>query len=225
MSKPLLIFDMDGVLVDVTESYRETIARTVARFTGVEITRARIQEYKNQGGFNDDWELTHHIIREAGVDAPFEGVKECFQRVFLGNGGDGLILRERWIALPGVLEKLSARFRMAIFTGRPREEAALTLNRFGGGLTFHPVIGLDDVEKRKPHPEGLLKILGGGHDGPAYYIGDSIDDARCASAAGVPFIGIAAPDNPAYLDLVFLFQAQGAYAIVDDINYLEEVFA
>ena len=28
-----------------------------------------------------------------------------------------------------------------------------------------------------------------------------------------------------YLDLVFLFQGEGAYAIVDDINYLGEVFA
>jgi HAD superfamily phosphatase len=225
MTKPLLIFDMDGVLVDVTESYRETIARTVARFTGVEIPRSRIQDYKNQGGFNDDWELTHHIIREAGVDAPFEGVRECFQRVFLGNGGDGLILRERWMARPGALEKLSERFRLAVFTGRPREEADITLNRFAGGLAFDPVVGMYDVEKRKPHPEGLLKILGGDGAGPAYYIGDSVDDARCARAAGVPFIGIAAPSNPAYLDLVFLFQEEKAYAIVDDINYLEDVFA
>jgi HAD superfamily phosphatase len=225
MTKPLLIFDMDGVLVDVTESYRETIARTVARFTGVEIPRAQIQDYKNQGGFNDDWELTHHIIREAGVDAPFEGVRECFQRVFLGNGGDGLILRERWMARPGALEKLSERFRLAVFTGRPREEADITLNRFASGLAFDPVVGMHDVEKRKPHPEGLLKILGGDGAGPAYYIGDSVDDARCARAAGVPFIGIAAPSNPAYLDLVFLFQEEKAYAIVDDINYLEEVFA
>jgi HAD superfamily phosphatase len=225
MTKPLLIFDMDGVLVDVTESYRETIARTVARFTGVEIPRAQIQDYKNQGGFNDDWELTHHIIREAGVDAPFEGVRECFQRVFLGNGGDGLILRERWMARPGALEKLSERFRLAVFTGRPREEADITLNRFASGLAFDPVVGMYDVEKRKPHPEGLLKILGGDGAGPAYYIGDSVDDARCARAAGVPFIGIAAPSNPAYLDLVFLFQEEKAYAIVDDINYLEDVFA
>ena len=34
MSKPILVFDMDGVLVDVTASYRETIARTVEHFTG-----------------------------------------------------------------------------------------------------------------------------------------------------------------------------------------------
>jgi phosphoglycolate phosphatase-like HAD superfamily hydrolase len=39
---------MDGVLVDVTESYRETIARTVERFTGAAITREKIQEYKNR---------------------------------------------------------------------------------------------------------------------------------------------------------------------------------
>jgi len=48
---------------------------------------------------------------------------------------------------------------------------------------------------------------------------------RCARAAGVRFIGIAAPANPLYLDLVFLFQAENAFAIVDDINYLDEVFA
>jgi HAD superfamily phosphatase len=225
MTKPLLIFDMDGVLVDVTESYRETIARTVARFTGVEIPRSRIQDYKNQGGFNDDWELTHRMIRDAGIDAPFEGIKERFQKIFLGNAGDGLILRERWIAHPGALEKLSERFRLAVFTGRPREEADLTLNRFAAGLTFHPIVGMYDVENRKPHPEGLLKILAGEPAISAYYIGDSVDDARCARAAGVPFIGIAAPPNPAYLDLVFLFQEEKAYAIVDDINYLEEVFA
>jgi hypothetical protein len=40
----------------------------------------------------------------------------------------------------------------------------------------------------------------------------------------VPFIGVTAPANPSYLDLVFLFQEEGAFAIVDDINYLEEVF-
>ncbi len=225
MTKPLLVFDMDGVLVDVTESYRETIARTVARFTGAEVTRAQIQEYKNRGGFNDDWELSHRMIRDAGVDAPFEGVKERFQKIFLGNGGDGLILRERWVARPGTIEKLGERFRMAVFTGRPREEADLTLKRFADGLTFDPVVGMYDVEKRKPHPEGLLKVLNGEPAGSAFYVGDSVDDARCARAAGVPFIGIAAPENPAYLDLVFLFQEEKAYAIVDDINYLEEVFA
>jgi HAD superfamily phosphatase len=223
MSQPILVFDMDGVLADVTESYRETIARTAAHFTGVEIEPGRIQDYKNRGGFNDDWELTHRIIADAGVDAPFDEVVEHFQKLFLGDGTDGLILRERWVARPGVLEKINQRFRFAIFSGRPRAEIDLSLNRFAAGLVFAPIVGMFDVANHKPAPDGLVEIRKASADSKLYYIGDTPDDARCARAAGVPFIGVAAPSNRRYLDLVFLFQAEGAFAIVDDINYLEEV--
>jgi HAD superfamily phosphatase len=220
MSKPLLVFDMDGVLVDVTESYRETIVQTVQHFTGIALTNEQIQDIKNQGGFNDDWKLSHHVVREAGHDVPFESVKAHFQKLFLGaNGTPGLILREQWIARPGTLEKLAEEFRLAVFTGRPRAEAQLTLDRFAPGLTFDPIVGMYDVANHKPAPDGLL-----GMGDAAYYVGDSIDDARSARAAKVPFIGIAGPSNPRYIDLVFLFQEEGAYAIVDDINYLDEVF-
>ena len=222
--KPLLIFDMDGVLVDVTESYRETIAQTVKHFTGVDLTREEIQDYKNQGGWNDDWKLTHHLITAAGQEIPFETARDYFQSIFLGNGEGGLILREEWVARPGVLEELNRQFRFAVFTGRPKVEAELTLHRFAGGVVFHPVIGMYDVENRKPHPEGLLRILKADPGRKVYYVGDTVDDARCARAAHIPFIGIATPSNPRYIDLVFLFQEEGAYAIIDDINVLPEVF-
>jgi HAD superfamily phosphatase len=222
--KPLLIFDMDGVLVDVTESYRETIAQTVKHFTGVDLTREEIQDYKNQGGWNDDWKLTHHLITAAGQEIPFETARDYFQSIFLGNGEGGLILREEWVARPGVLEELNRQFRFAVFTGRPKVEAELTLHRFAGGVVFHPVIGMYDVENRKPHPEGLLRILEANPGRQVYYVGDTVDDARCARAAGVAFIGIAAPSNARYIDLVFLFQEEGAFAIIDDINVLPEVF-
>src|SRR5437764_14673403 len=104
---------MDGVLVDVTESYRESIAQTVRHFTGTAPTREQIQDFKNQGGWNDDWQLSHHIITGVGVDASFEQVKDHFQSIFLGNGTDGLILREQWVARPGVLEYLSQQFDFA----------------------------------------------------------------------------------------------------------------
>ncbi len=218
--KPLLVFDMDGVLVDVTDSYRETIARTVEHFTGTRIPNEMIQDFKNQGGWNDDWKLSHHLVTGVGVQATFEEVKAYFQSIFLGNGADdGLILREQWVAKPGALEKLNEEFRFGIFTGRPKEEAVMTLNRFAPQLVFDPIVGMYEVRNHKPAPDGLLGL------NAAFYVGDSIDDARAAQAAKVPFIGIAAPSNPKYLDLVFLFQQTGSYAIVDDINYLEEVFA
>ncbi len=43
MNQPLIVFDMDGVLVDVTESYRESIAQTVRHFTGIDVTREQIE--------------------------------------------------------------------------------------------------------------------------------------------------------------------------------------
>ncbi len=225
MSKPVLAFDMDGVLVDVTESYRETIARTVHHFTGAAVTPEKIQEYKNQGGWNDDWQLSHHIVTSAGIDVPFDDVKAHFQKLFLGNGADGLMLREQWVARPGTLERLNQQFQFALFTGRPRAEAQMTLDRFARDFEFAPIIGMYDVRRHKPAPDGLLQIRDAYPGAKMFYIGDTIDDARCARAAGIPFIGIAAPSNPLYLDLVFLFQETGVHAIVDDINYLEEVFA
>jgi HAD superfamily phosphatase len=221
--KPLLVFDMDGVLVDVTESYREAITQTVAHFTSHEITNQQIQDYKNRGGWNDDWRLSRHIVTQAGVDVPFEEVKSYFQSIFLGE--NGLIMREQWVAKPGTLEKLNERFHFALFTGRPKREAEFTLKRFAPELRFDPIVGMHDVENHKPAPDGLLRIANTNGASKLFYVGDTVDDARSAKAAGVPFIGIAAPSNPRYLDLVFLFQAEKAYAIVDDINYLEEVFA
>ena len=86
MNLPLIVFDMDGVLVDVTESYRESIVQTVRHFTGDTISREAIQDLKNQGGWNDDWKLSHHIITQAGHEVPFETAKDYFQSIFLGNG-------------------------------------------------------------------------------------------------------------------------------------------
>ena len=63
-----IVFDMDGVLVDVTESYRETIVKTVEHFTSQTISRDSIQEYKNQGGWNNDWLLSQKICRDLGVE-------------------------------------------------------------------------------------------------------------------------------------------------------------
>jgi HAD superfamily phosphatase len=224
MIQPILIFDMDGVLVDVTESYRETIARTVEHFTGAAPTRERIQELKNQGGWNDDWKLSHHLVVGAGVDADFDEVKAHFQTLFHGNGADGLMQREQWVARPGTLEKLNQRFAFALFTGRPKWEAELTLQRFAPHLRFDPTVGMHEVKEPKPAPEGLLAVAAAHPGASLFYVGDTVDDARSAQSAKVPFIGIAAPSNPLYLDLVFLFREHGAYAIVDDINYLEEVF-
>jgi HAD superfamily phosphatase len=68
----ILIFDMDGVLIDVSRSYRETIQQTVqiylARCLGMKskkgelVTREDISLFKSAGGFNNDWDLTSGLL-------------------------------------------------------------------------------------------------------------------------------------------------------------------
>jgi len=220
----LIVFDMDGVLAEVTESYREAIVQTVEHFTSKHIERDSIQDYKNRGGWNNDWALSQKIAADLGVEVPYDTVVDYFNQIFIGTNGNGLIQREQWFPKPGLLDRLGKRFGLAIFTGRLQYEAEITLKRFAPDCVFDPLLCADHVTKPKPAPDGLLSIQLLNPNRKLWYVGDTVDDARSARAAGVPFIGIAGPSNPRYIDLVFLFQEEGAIAIVDDINYLEEVF-
>ncbi len=68
----ILIFDMDGVLIDVSKSYRETIRQTVLIYLrmclGFEmgtrglISKEEIALFKSAGGFNNDWDLTSALL-------------------------------------------------------------------------------------------------------------------------------------------------------------------
>lgn len=223
MSNRVLVFDVDGVLVDVTESYRETVQRTVEHYTGARITNELIQEYKNAGGWNSDWDLSHHLIAKSGVDVPFEEVVDHFNGLFFGTDRDGLIYRERWVARTGLLERLAETWQFAIFTGRVLDELRVTLDRFAAHLRFEPVITADILREPKPSPEGLLRIAAMHAGKTLWYIGDTVDDARSARAAGVPFIGIASPMSPRRSDLAELFRAENAAAVLGDINELETV--
>lgn len=210
----MLVFDMDGVLVDVRESYRETIVRTVAHFTGQAVSRAKIQHYKNQGGWNNDWALSQKICKDLGVEIPYATVVDYFNFLFLEQG---LIHRERWLPRDGLLDRLAQKFELAIFTGRTTEEAEITLNREGVRDRFL-LITANDVQHEKPAPDGLVKIAAMRPSKKMLYVGDTVDDARCARAANVPFIGIASPAHERRAELLDLFAQEGAIQVLGEIN-------
>jgi HAD superfamily hydrolase (TIGR01548 family) len=68
----ILIFDMDGVLIDVSKSYRKTIQRTIhvymetclgmRRNQGDWVMDEEISLFKSAGGFNNDWDLTSGLL-------------------------------------------------------------------------------------------------------------------------------------------------------------------
>ncbi|MFB6087978.1 MAG: TIGR01548 family HAD-type hydrolase [Haloarculaceae archaeon] len=98
-----VVLDVDGVLVDVADSYRRAILETVERRSGETIPREAIQAFKDAGGFNNDWELTDAALlfleaRDAGLDRDVEAFTDA-----VADHGGGLdavleVLREAGVA-------------------------------------------------------------------------------------------------------------------------------
>jgi len=219
----LIVFDVDGVLVEVTASYRETIRATVKHFTGDDISNDLIQEFKNQGGWNNDWDLVYRLVSDRSIVVTYDEVVSKFNEIFLGKNGDGLIRFEQWIPRPGFLRNLRDRCKLGIFTGRVRYELDPTINRFARDIPFDAVVTADDVTNQKPAPDGLEAIQKRFPSSTMWYLGDTVDDAISAKSAGVPFVGVAAKSNPRYSELVSRLQEHGAFAIIDDVNELERL--
>ena len=217
----IIVFDMDGVLAEVTESYREAIVQTVEHFTGKRITRELVQQYKNAGGWNNDWALSQRIAADLGVEVEYGSVVDYFNQIFIGQNGDGLIRRESWFPEPGLLERLTQSHGLAIFTGRLRYELDFTLTRFVPELRFDPVICAEHVANCKPAPDGLHAIQRMKPGKKLIYVGDTIDDARSASAAGVPFIGIISKSHSHAAELTKMFREENAVAIIENVNHIE----
>ena len=73
MQVDAVVLDIDGVLVDVANSYRRAIVETLDRLYGETIAKDDIQAFKDAGGFNNDWELTdaaawYLLARRAGLE-------------------------------------------------------------------------------------------------------------------------------------------------------------
>jgi len=147
----LVIFDVDGVLVDVRGSFHRSIIETIHFFTGRRVTYAEIHQWKNRSGYNDDWRLTTDWISSLGKPIPYAQVKARFQKLYWGTKDQpGNVSREKWLVAHSRLERWSRRADLALFTGRTRHELRHTLERSPANGLFRRAVTLDDVKKGKP---------------------------------------------------------------------------
>lgn len=224
--KGILLFDIDGVLVDVSNSYREVIKQTAEFFTKTLVTPEEIQSYKEKTGFNNDWDLTCAIIQSRGMFVPKENVIEKFQELYLGvNGKKGLIESEKWLLNKKILESLSKKYLLGILTGRPREEVFIALDKERVRGYFKTIIAMEDCSNKwKPNPFGLflaLEKLGYPDSKNAIYLGDSLDDIRAAKNANIRSIGCIPPKNKSN-QLKQLMLSLGAYTVINEVNEIEK---
>lgn len=217
----VIVFDVDGVLVDVRGSFQKTTLETVEFFTGKQVTRAQLHEWKNKSGYNDDWKLSTAWIHSLGGDAQYDEVKAKFVDLYWGTLGDGNVKNERWMLPRETMQRLAQRSELALFTGRTRGELEYTLEHSGCRTLLSQIITVEDVKLPKPDAEGLIRIANGRDPHQILYIGDNVDDALAAQSARVPFAGVLPSDGEERPRRAKGLQELGALVIFADINDLE----
>ena len=119
--RDLIVFDMDGVrlVVDVNESYRAAIQADREAFHRPRaVAPWRFRTGKTAVAGTTTGCSSHRMIQDRGVEASYETVVERFQKIFHGDGSNGLILREVTVAREGHFDRISSTHQLAVFTGR-----------------------------------------------------------------------------------------------------------
>ncbi|HMD06273.1 MAG TPA: HAD-IA family hydrolase [Candidatus Acidoferrum sp.] len=219
----ILIFDVDGVLVDVHRSYWLSGLETMHFITGKRVTWAELHKWKSKPGNNDDWNMVSNWATTLGRPTTYEQAREAFQRFYWGkNGKSGNVRQEKLVVTARQIARWARRFELNLFTGRTRQEFSYTFDRWPATRHFRRVITMDDVKRKKPHPDGLLKILGRRDPRTALYVGDNVDDALAARDAHVPFMAILPPGTFEYRKRAARFRELGALALLPrilDLNH------
>ena len=222
--KSAILFDMDGVLVDVTESYRKAIQETVQFFTGNAVEPSEIQKLKQKGGLNNDWDLTEAILVSRGKPVPKGEIIRKFQEFYLGTKGkEGFIENEKWLLPKEKLVALHKQRNLGIVTGRPLAETRYVLKKFQVKDLFDLIIAMEDYppEKAKPDPypiELALEIL---DTQDVIYIGDSVDDIEAAKRAGIRAMGCIPPGVSQIEKLRELLFERGAEKVLGKIEDID----
>jgi len=190
----IVVFDIDGVLRDVSQSYRRAIADTVAHYTqGYRPPPEAIDQLKQEGIWNNDWQASRELIyrhletqgrsRET-LDLDFAALVRFFQSRYFGPDIDhvdrwsGYITQEALLIEPDYFEQLTAAgIGWGFFSGATRGSAIYLLkNRLG---LEHPTLVAMGEAPDKPDPTGLIAVvkqLTPDATTPVLYVGDTVAD-------------------------------------------------
>jgi HAD superfamily phosphatase len=180
-----LIFDIDGVLRDVSNSYRRALADTVEHFTAGEYrpTALDVDRLKAEGLWNNDWEASVEFIRRfslarsLSLEVSLAQAIDYFQQRYRGANWHGYIQNEPLIANCEYFQDLTeSGIKWGFFSGATRGSANFVLERLN---ILEPVLVAMEDAPGKPNPTGLFKVIQQLQAAPSrrvIYVGDTVAD-------------------------------------------------
>ena len=178
----ILVFDLDGTLVDSAPDIRAAVNRMLAGEGMDPLDLAAIIGFVGNGMPK----LVERVMAARGLDPARHD--ELTQVTLDHYAAASSALTRPYPGVPQALETLAAAgHRLALCTNKPEAPARAILSDLSLARHFPVVVGGDSLPVRKPDPAPALacvRALGGG---AAAFVGDSEVDAETAAAAGLPF--------------------------------------
>lgn len=180
----LIIFDLDGTLVDSLGDLADAANFMLSHFGRPEVSLATVRDYVGEGA--------RRLVEKALPGASEEELQEGLS-LFLGYNAEHIAVKT--LPFPGVPETLARLQRdgYLLTVASNKTEAlcrkllaALELEHF-----FSAVLGADSVSERKPSPQPILKLMADFSTSAAEtaMVGDSINDIAAGKGAGVITVG------------------------------------
>ena len=194
--KGYILFDIDGVIRDVSRSYRLAIQKTVLFYTNWEPLIEDIDLLKGEGIWNNDWDLSYELIKRYKIKNNLnlrmpKKIKliEKFNSFYFGksfiennNKFQGFIRNEKLLVNENFFKKLTnKKFKWGFFSGAERISANYILIE-KLKLTNPDLIAMGEALD-KPNPQGFINLIERIAKSPIYsirlplvYVGDTVAD-------------------------------------------------
>lgn len=189
MKRPIIVFDLDGTLIDTAPDLLDSLNHSLAAGQLPAVDETGFRRFVGHGG---------RVMIErafAAHNKALEGEEhDRLLQLFLDHYTLNIPGRSR--PYPGVLEAIArfedAGYALAVCTNKYEANSLSLIEALGLTRHFTAIAGQDTFPFRKPDPRHLLKTiaLAGGDPERALMVGDSQTDIDTAKAAGIPVVAV-----------------------------------
>jgi len=184
MSVELIIFDLDGTLIDSIEDITNALNYVFRPFLPAPLVPCEVAGMIGEGAHR----LVEKVLRKYHLSLPVNHLVEQYTERYAEH------LMDRTLLYPDVPETLAglASCRMALVSNKTELLSRRILEAFGLARYFESVVCADTIPHRKPSPEPLLHVLAdlGVPVGHAVMVGDSETDIAAGNACSMRTIAV-----------------------------------
>jgi phosphoglycolate phosphatase len=189
MSKPIVVFDLDGTLVDTAPDLLDSLNHCLNAVGMQKIDPVALRRYVGQGGrvmIERAFEAQQKLLSPEQLD----WLVDVFIEHYSANMPGHSALYEG--AEKAMDDLSSAGYLLAVCTNKFEGLSVNLLAGLGQSSRFSAICGSDTFSFRKPDPRHLLETIkkAGGDPERAIMIGDSRTDIDTAKAAGIPVVAV-----------------------------------